>query len=181
MTKKRVPNRYEKQIRLGNYDKYTFPNYFTSQKARAKITKQEETDGNKLFLGLQDKKEKLKNGPAQKSKSKSKKLGRKGYQTELDSYDSQNEQMESYDEHDVVKSGDKKDKDDTHIKHKPHKNEWIGTHFNTKKGCDQKSTFDKMKYMLDCGFNLMVYGVGSRYKLLNLFIQRQLTSKHPVI
>jgi hypothetical protein len=42
MSKKRVPNRYEKQIRLGTYDKYTFPNYFTSQKARAKITKQEE-------------------------------------------------------------------------------------------------------------------------------------------
>ena len=63
MGKKRMPNRYEKQIKMGTYDKYTFPNYFTSQKARAKITKQEEQDGNKLFLGLQDKKEKLKNGP----------------------------------------------------------------------------------------------------------------------
>jgi hypothetical protein len=43
-----------------------------------------------------------------------------------------------------------------------------------------RHTFDKMKYMLDCGFNLMVYGVGSRYKLLNLFFQKHL-SKYPVI
>lgn len=35
-----------------------FPNYFTSQKARAKITKAEEQEGSKLFLGLLDKQEK---------------------------------------------------------------------------------------------------------------------------
>jgi hypothetical protein len=139
---------------MGTYDKYTFPNYFTSQKARAKITKQEEQDGNKLFLGLQDKKEKLKNAPVQKSKSKSKKY--KNYNTE-----SENEHMESYDEDALVKQGDKKDKDDTIIKHKPLKNLQIEN--------VMRQTFSKMKYMMDCGFNLMVYGVGSRYKLLNLF------------
>ena len=31
-------------------DKYDLPNYFVSQKTRAKITKAEETDGNKIFL-----------------------------------------------------------------------------------------------------------------------------------
>ena len=34
--------------------------------------------------------------------------------------------------------------------------------------------FDKMKYMLDCGFNLLVYGVGSRYALLNKFVIEKL-------
>jgi hypothetical protein len=33
-----------------------------------------------------------------------------------------------------------------------------------------KSNFVKMKYMMDCGFNLLVYGVGSKLDLLNLFV-----------
>ena len=37
-----------------------------------------------------------------------------------------------------------------------------------------------MKYMMDCGFNLLVYGVGSRYKLLNMFYMKHL-SKNPVL
>jgi len=32
-----------------------------------------------------------------------------------------------------------------------------------------KDLFNKMKYMLDCGFNLLVHGVGSKYDMLNLF------------
>ena len=36
-------------------DKFQFPNYFTSQKARAKITKQDEQDGNKMLLEAKDK------------------------------------------------------------------------------------------------------------------------------
>jgi hypothetical protein len=38
----------------------------------------------------------------------------------------------------------------------------------------EKALFNKMKYMLDCGFNLLVYGVGSKYDMLNLFAQKQL-------
>jgi hypothetical protein len=53
-----VPNKYEKMIKTGMVadDKYTFPNYFVSMKSRAKITKAEEEEGNKVLLGLQDKK-----------------------------------------------------------------------------------------------------------------------------
>ena len=80
--------------------------------------------------------------------------------------------MESYDEDDLVKQGDKKDKDDTIMKHKSLKNRHVEA--------VMRQTFDKMKYMLDCGFNLLVYGVGSRYKLLNLFYQKHL-SKYPMI
>jgi len=36
-------------------DRYQFPNYFTSQKARSKITKLDETEGNKLLLEYKDK------------------------------------------------------------------------------------------------------------------------------
>ena len=58
--KSKTTNRYERLIKQGGPggDKYTFPNYFTSQKARAKITKTEEQEGSKLFLGLLDKQEK---------------------------------------------------------------------------------------------------------------------------
>lgn len=66
---------------MGNYEKLQFPNYFNSQKARAKITKQEEELGNKLFLGLQDKKDKLKKAPSSVQKSK-KKLGQKNYNSD---------------------------------------------------------------------------------------------------
>ena len=34
--------------------------------------------------------------------------------------------------------------------------------------------YQKMKYMLDCGFNLLVYGVGSKVDILNYFVQKQL-------
>lgn len=38
-----------------------------------------------------------------------------------------------------------------------------------------------MKFMLDCGFNLCVYGVGSKYCLLNLFAQKFLATSQYVI
>lgn len=37
-----------------------------------------------------------------------------------------------------------------------------------------KEQFPKLKYMLDCGFNLMIYGMGSKFDLMNLFVQKQL-------
>ena len=33
-----------------------------------------------------------------------------------------------------------------------------------------KKNFIKMKYMMDCGFNLLVYGVGSKLDLMNMFV-----------
>ena len=48
-----MSSKYEKQIKSGEQarDKYMLPNYFVSQKMRAKITKSEETEGNKVLLG----------------------------------------------------------------------------------------------------------------------------------
>lgn len=34
----------------------------------------------------------------------------------------------------------------------------------------KKENFAKMKYMLDIGFNLLIYGVGSKRDITNLFI-----------
>ena len=35
-----------------------------------------------------------------------------------------------------------------------------------------KNNFNKMKFRLDCGFNLLIYGVGSKYDFINLFCQK---------
>lgn len=32
-----------------------------------------------------------------------------------------------------------------------------------------QQNYSKIKYMLDCGFNILVYGVGSKIDFLNLF------------
>lgn len=40
-----------------------------------------------------------------------------------------------------------------------------------------KNNFEKMKYMLDCGFNLLIYGVGSKIDIINLFVQKKLQKK----
>jgi hypothetical protein len=39
----------------------------------------------------------------------------------------------------------------------------------------------KMKYMLDCGFNLLVYGVGSKMDVLNFFAQKHLQTSNTVL
>ena len=38
----------------------------------------------------------------------------------------------------------------------------------------KKENFAKMKYMLDIGFNLLIYGVGSKRDITNLFVQDKL-------
>ena len=35
--------------------------------------------------------------------------------------------------------------------------------------------------MLDCGFNLLVYGAGSKFDLMNLFIQKQLANYYILV
>lgn len=46
-------------------------------------------------------------------------------------------------------------------KHTEHKNAFNRNSIRIK--------FEKMRYMLDCGFNLMVYGYGSKADILHLF------------
>ena len=74
-----------------------FPNYFMSQKARTKITANEEKDGAKIFLVAKDKKEQQKGTQKNqmistkknikgRSRSKqSRKIGRKNYKTDIES------------------------------------------------------------------------------------------------
>ena len=50
--------------------------------------------------------------------------------------------------------------------------------FNTK---NFKEKCEKMKYMLDCGFNLLVYGYGSKADSLNLFQYKFLNNEHVLI
>ena len=61
------------------------------------------------------------------------------------------------------------DADNNLIKHKDQKNLNI---INI-----VKQNFEKMKFMLDCDFNLLIYGVGSKIDILNLFVQKKLQNK----
>lgn len=56
------------------------------------------------------------------------------------------------------------------------KNNHIGNLLSKKNGL-----FNKMKFMLDCGFNLLVYGVGSKLDLMNLFVQLQIQGQANVL
>jgi origin recognition complex subunit 2 len=38
-----------------------------------------------------------------------------------------------------------------------------------------------MKYMLDCGFNLLIYGYGSKRDAINLFHQKLLIDEETII
>lgn len=38
----------------------------------------------------------------------------------------------------------------------------------------------KMKYLLDCSFNICLYGVGSKVDFLNYYVQRELLAKENV-
>lgn len=55
------------------------------------------------------------------------------------------------------------------VRNMTQKNNYISNLLHKKVGL-----FNKMKFMLDCGFNLLVYGVGSKLDLINLFVQQQL-------
>lgn len=35
--------------------------------------------------------------------------------------------------------------------------------------------------MLDCGFNLLIYGVGSKLDIINIFVQREIQSNQSVL
>lgn len=176
--KGKIPNKYEKQIKQGlliAQDKYLFPNYFTSQKARAKITKQDEQEGNKILLQMQDKKDTKKKVTKKKKGSRSK--SRKGKDLS-DSDNIYDEQLED-DRVDLSKTRNREDQnmleEDEECMYGDNNvldcNAYI-KQINQKNAVAKafiKERFPKMKYMLDCGFNLLVYGVGSKVDILNLF------------
>lgn len=37
--------------------------------------------------------------------------------------------------------------------------------------------FQQMKYMMDCGFNILVHGVGSKRELINRFVTSQINNE----
>ena len=67
-------------------------------------------------------------------------------------------------------SDDLIEKNDFSIKHLSEKNK------NIEKIIEK--TFKKMKFSLDCNINIMIYGVGSKYNLLNLFYTRHLINNN---
>ena len=125
-----------------------FPNYFMSQKARAKITAQDEKEGTKIFLANNDKKETQKASQKNqitstkksivkggKSRSKSnRRIGRKNYKTDIESeYEDseeiidkkqQNQNNEDFDQEMEGQGEDEENKDSQqeYLKHAPQKN-----------------------------------------------------------
>lgn len=107
------------------------------------------------------------------TKSRSSKTGRKSrfanqqqktYKTDIESMASEDVEME----------GLHSPNDDFEIvKHSEEKNFFNQSQFRIK--------FEKMKYMLDCGFNLLVYGCGSKADVLNLFQLKHMSNGHTLI
>ena len=149
---------------------YKFPNYFHAIKTQAKISKQEEQDGVKKLLEFdkngKSKKaiQQLKNRQRKPSTNKNKKSkfnGGKAYLTEIEDCDAS---MNDYDP----------DREDDNVDLKDSKIAYIKNIDLKKKNLERlvKNNFNKMKFRLDCGFNLLIYGVGSKYDFINLFCQK---------
>ena len=91
-------------------------------------------------------------------------VGGKKYKTDIESSDEfisdEEDKRQNGDEFDQEMSDEEKQFEDQ--RHKENKNV----------NCVQikKQHFAKMKYMLDIGFNLLIFGVGSKYDITNLFI-----------
>lgn len=162
-------NKYDIQIKSGTFsdDKYTFPNYFVSQKSRVKITKKEEEDGEKLFLSQKQKPEKA-SRPQSKNRKRSVKKGRAGSESD--------EEMEIMDNDFSLDS-------QASIKHYKKKNDRLTLMLcpPVEMEIKQQPLFQKMRFMLDCGFNLLVFGVGSKYDILNLFAQKNLQNQNQTV
>lgn len=93
-----------------------------------------------------------------RSRSRTKLGGKKLYKTDIES-----DEPESLEDMDMeMEDGEKADE----VRYGNEKN------FN----CIllKRENFAKMKYMLDIGFNLLIYGVGSKHDITNLFVQDKL-------
>lgn len=147
-----------------------FPNYYHSMRGgHGKIDKQEEALASKELIDfkkqVKTKKDKknLKDRKKGRSKSKNaknnKNASRKAYLTDND-IEMDDEEFEDRSE-DADFEGNHADFDGVTIKNLPQK----ATHIFKLK----RKKFDKMKFRLDCGFSLLVYGIGSKIDFINLF------------
>ena len=66
------------------------------------------------------------------------------------------------------------DGDDDQVDLKDYRNVYIKNLDLKKKNLEKltKTNFSKMKFLLDCGFNLLMYGIGSKIDFINLFCQK---------
>ena len=71
----------------------------------------------------------------------------------------------------------------THIKHFHQKEKRLEQILNPpiEQVIVHQPLFQKMKFMLDCGFNLLVFGIGSKYDILNLFAQKSLQNQNQTV
>ena len=134
--------------------RYAFPNYFISVKTHAKITKQEEQEATKLFLE-----------DSKKDAKKNKKRPASSKKTRPQNNTDGDEQMKGEGGPDEIIDGCVDD-DDGILKNEYHKNMVMKRLVN--------EMYPKMKYLLDSGFNLCLYGVGSKIDFLNFFVQQKL-------
>lgn len=99
----------------------------------------------------------------QKSAKKQRTIVKKNYQTDIED-DDVDMDHDDYGAEANINSSDTRL--DVHVKHQFLKNKNIELLIKTKYG--------EMKYMLDCGFNILLYGIGTKFEFLNLFCQKHL-------
>ena len=144
--------------------------FFESNKQRAKVTEEEEKKGKQIFL-----KREFGGGKATKKAKQDlesqRRLGRKAYKTDFEGGAGEEDSEEE------VKDGltNVKKEDDFEIIQEERR---LKKHFQVKQEYNSYlqsvEKFQEMKYFLDCGFNLLVYGIGSKRNLLNSFMTNQL-------
>ena len=164
-------SRQERAIRFGRLATDTttlgFPNFFTAQKVKTKITIENEKCGNTFLLNeVKDKKGKKAVG------------GRKNTKTEDEDSDDgfQAEYEGTYTKNDLTEYKKEK-KTEIDFKQLETKADQYNKNVQAKKlriDDIKKELFQKMKFYQDCGLNILVYGVGSKRHILNLYLLEQL-------
>eukprot|EP00347_Sterkiella_histriomuscorum_P014737 403359737 len=164
---------------------YYFPNYFESYKLRAKVTEAEETRGkNEILQGDFNKNQQMKQKENQK---KLKEASKKKYFT-----DAEDTLGQASDYEEILKSGVMGQEAQSLIHHKNEEelqrmeeNDLTRKHLSQKRKhyaqVSSSANFTQMKYYLECGFNLLVYGVGSKRNLVNQFVQSYLSEDPKLI
>ncbi|CDW82556.1 origin recognition complex subunit 2 [Stylonychia lemnae] len=156
--------------------------YFETQRQRGKVTEEDEKKGKQILL----------KGDFINDKSRSNQAAKKDLQNlkklkvpSKKSFKSDYEDIHPFDDEDNIPNQDltqlKNDEDavreqeDTSTKkHLQQKQAILSQLFSQK-------NFQSWKYFLDCGFNLLIYGIGSKRKLINNFIQHYLQQEPCII
>ena len=145
---KNKQSKFERFVRSGRNQKDSitlgFPNFFTAQKVRAKITQQDIKVGNKELLKTEPK----------VKQQKSKKSGRTR---------SDNDMSEEEDPTVFQRPAD--------LKYEDFENALIKNEREKKANFDRlcEKLHKKMKFYQECSLNLMVFGVGSKRDFLNIY------------